>query len=162
MKDSKYSPLDEIDWRISQELRNDARMPASEIARKLDLNPRTVRNRIDRIVELGAARAHWVFEPKVFGYVISVDIFLKIETESAADVICHDLINDPQVNYLAFGNGKETMSIEGLFKNLEEMDEFIYQKLPAYEGVRVESVALVPKVLRSQYEWHPDKSDFGN
>ncbi|WP_416201795.1 AsnC family transcriptional regulator, partial [Thermanaerothrix sp.] len=43
--------FDLIDYQILQELQVDARKPAAEIARKLGLNERTVRNRIDRMVE---------------------------------------------------------------------------------------------------------------
>ena len=124
------------------------------------MNPRTVRNRIDRMVSSGGIRPYWVFEPKAFGYVISVDIFLKIDPEMA-DGIYESLINLPQVSYLAYGNGKESLSIEGLFKTLEDMDDFIHFKLPSYPGVTVESHALVPKVLRNLYEWEPGVSDYG-
>jgi DNA-binding Lrp family transcriptional regulator len=159
MKENWNFKFDKTDWKIAQELRKDARASSSEIARKLDLNPRTVRNRIDRMVDSGGIRPYWVFEPKAFGYVISVDIFLKIEADKADDIY-ENLISLPQVSYLAYGNGKESLSIEALFKTLEEMDEFIHFKLPAYPGITVESHALVPKVLRNLYEWEPDISDY--
>lgn len=159
MGDNRHSLFDEIDWQISQELRKNARISASEIARVLNLKPRTVRNRIDRMMEFGAARPFWVFEPNKFGYVISVDIFLEIDTTKAEEIY-EKLIKLPQVSYLAYGNDKEHLSIEGLFKNLEDMDEFIYSILPSYEGIKVQSFALVPKVLRNLYEWQPEKSDF--
>lgn len=159
MKDNRYSPFDDTDWQISRALRKDARRSASDIARELDLKPRTVRNRIDKMVELGAARPYWVFEPSQFGYVIAADIFLEIDAQRA-DIIHAELLKLPQVSYLAYGRGKEALSIEGLFKTLEEMDDFIHFTLPAFEGVTVKSSALVPKVLRNLYEWEPVREDF--
>ncbi len=154
-----FTPFDEIDWNISQELKKDARMPASEIARTLGLNQRTVRNRIDRMIELGAAKPHWVFEPDAFGYGISVDIFLSIK-DTNADDIYEQLLNQSRISYIAFDMNKNSLSIEARFKTLKEMEKFINVSLPEFEGVKVESFTLVPHILKSITEWTPEKSNF--
>lgn len=158
-KERKFSAFDQLDYRICQLLREDARMSAAEVARRLDERPRTVRHRIERLIAQGGGRAFWVFEPKTFGYVISVDIFLEIDVDQAS-AIYQQILSYPSISYFAYGHGRESVSIEGLFKTPAEMDEFIHVTLPAIPGVRVKSHALVPKVIRNLYEWEPAQDDF--
>ena len=68
------SQFDQIDHQIIRILHNDARTSASEIARELNANERTIRKRIDRLVRLGAVRLTAIIDPEVFGYVTAVDI----------------------------------------------------------------------------------------
>jgi DNA-binding Lrp family transcriptional regulator len=53
---TRPAPLDELDYQIILELRQDARRSASDIARQTGANERTIRNRIDRLIECGAVR----------------------------------------------------------------------------------------------------------
>jgi len=154
----RYS-FDTVDYQILQELKADARKPAAEIARKLGLNERTVRNRIDRIVETGAVRLTSIVDPAYFGYVITADIFLEVDYEQEQAVI-NALLAIPAVSYLAFGQGTQDLSIEVRFKNNEQLREFLRSVLPAIPGVHVKGYALVPRILRNIDEWMPPAEEF--
>ncbi|MCX8024686.1 MAG: Lrp/AsnC family transcriptional regulator [Thermanaerothrix sp.] len=151
--------FDLIDYKILQELQIDARKPAAEIARKLGINERTVRNRIDRMVEAGAVRLTCIVDPAYFGYVITADIFLEVDLEREQAVI-NALLAMPEVSYLAFGQGTQDLSIEVRFKNNEQLREFLRSVLPAIPGVHVKGYALVPRILRNIDEWMPPAEDF--
>ena len=151
--------FDLVDYRILQELQMDARKPAAEIARKLGLNERTVRNRIDRMVEAGAIRLTCIVDPNYFGYVITADIFLEVDLDREQAVI-QALLAMPEVSYLAFGQGTQDLSIEVRFKNNEQLREFLRSGLPAIPGVHVKGYALVPRILRNIDEWMPPPEDF--
>ena len=159
-KNKPFLPFDDLDYRIVCELRQNARASASDIARKVDANERTVRKRIDRLVELGAVRLTAVVEPKVFGYGISVDIFLEIAPDHEEEIL-NSLLAMPQVTYLAYGEGTSDISIETRFKTNEEMHDFLRHVLPRIPGVRVTGYALVPGILRNIDEWMPPPEDFG-
>jgi len=159
-KANPFLPFDDLDYRIVCELRKNARASASDIARGVDANERTVRKRIDRLVALGAVRLTAVVEPKVFGYGISVDIFLEIAPDHEEEILSA-LMGMPQITYLAYGQGTSDISIEARFKNNEEMHDFLRHTLPGIPGVRVTGYALVPGILRNIDEWMPPPEDFG-
>ena len=55
--------LDELDYDIIQSLHKNARVSASEIARQTDANERTVRKRIERLLEKGVIRLTAIIDP---------------------------------------------------------------------------------------------------
>lgn len=153
-------PFDELDYQIIQLLNQDARHSASEIARSVGARERTIRNRIDRLVELGALRLTAVVDPSAFGYQTSVDIFLQVDLEREAEIVdC--LLHMPEICYLAYGQGTNEMSIEARFKSNAEMYDFLKRTLPAIPGLSVTSYALVPRILRNIDQWLPRPEDFG-
>jgi DNA-binding Lrp family transcriptional regulator len=153
-------PFDELDYQIIQLLNLDARHSASEIARSVGARERTIRNRIDRLVELGALRLTAVVDPSAFGYQTSVDIFLQVDLEREAEIVdC--LLHMPEICYLAYGQGTNEMSIEARFKSNAEMYDFLKQTLTTIPGLSVTSYALVPRILRKIDQWLPRPEDFG-
>ena len=137
-----------------------ARRSASGIARDLDIKERTVRKRIDRLVELGIGRLTLVVDPKVFGYGIAVDIFLSIDPVHEEDIL-EQLQDIPQLSYMAYGMGSNDLSLEARFKTSEEMYEFLRRTLPAILGVEVKEFALVPRIIMNIDDWLPSCEDFG-
>ena len=151
--------FDQIDHQIIQALHKDARLSASEIARSLSANERTIRKRIDRLVRLGAVRLTAIIDPEVFGYLTAVDIFLEVDEDKEEEVI-QRFLTIPDISYIAYGEGTKDLSIECRFKNNEGMREFLRKKLPAIEGVQIRGYSLVPRILRNIDEWMPRDDDF--
>jgi DNA-binding Lrp family transcriptional regulator len=160
MKQSSFLPFDELDYAILQQLNKNARASAVDIARNVNAHERTVRKRIDRMVELGAVRLTAIVDPHFFGYGISVDIFLEIDPQLESNILSH-LQAMPSITYLAYGHGTTDISIEGRFKDNEEMRYFLRHVLPSIPGVNVKGYALVPGILRNIDEWMPPPEDFG-
>jgi DNA-binding Lrp family transcriptional regulator len=154
-----YEGFDELDHRIIQQLRKDARMSSTKIARMVGANERTVRNRIDRMIASGAIRLTAVVEPKAFGYTISVDIFLEIAPELEQDIITR-LLAMNEVSYLAYGTSTNEISIEMRLRDTEQVGHVLRTILPSIPGVRVKGYALVPGILRNIDEWMPPPSAF--
>lgn len=155
------SLLDAIDYQILQALHRDGRMKAAEIARELNANERTIRKRIDRLVELGAIRLTAVVNPQYFGYVTAADILLEVEPQQEDQAVAQ-LLNMPEISYIAYGQDTQAISIQARFKNNHELREFIRRILPAIPGVKVIGYALVPRILRNIDEWIPRSDDFHN
>jgi DNA-binding Lrp family transcriptional regulator len=152
-------PFDQFDHQIIQILHKDARTSASEIARLLNANERTIRKRIDRLVKLGAVRLTAIVDPEAFGYVTAVDIFLEVEPEHEDEVI-QTFLTTPEVSYVALGQGNRDLSIECRFKTNDNMREFLRKKLPAISGVTVRGYSLVPRIIRNIDAWMPRDDDF--
>jgi len=152
-------PFDQFDHQIIQILHKDARTSASEIARLLNANERTIRKRIDRLVKLGAVRLTAIVDPEAFGYVTAVDIFLEVEPEHEDEVI-QTFLTTPEVSYVALGQGNRDLSIECRFKTNDDMREFLRKKLPAISGGTVRGYSLVPRIIRNIDAWMPRDDDF--
>lgn len=156
---NKNSHFDHLDYQIIQELHANARCSASYIARKTGSNERTIRKRIDRLVESGIVRLTAIVDPEAFGYQTAADIFLEADPVHEA-LILEDLMKMPEITYIAFGQGTTEISVEARFKNNDELREFLRHTLPDLPGVKVTGYALVPRILRNIDEWLPPKADF--
>jgi DNA-binding Lrp family transcriptional regulator len=151
--------LDQLDFEILQALHRNARISASEIARTTGANERTIRKRIDRLVEDDIIRLSAIINPHAFGYVTAADIFLEVEPDFEQEAI-QTLMAMEEVTYVAYGQGSEDVSVEARFKDNDALREFIRHTLANMPGVKVTRYALVPRILRNIDEWMPPKNDF--
>jgi DNA-binding Lrp family transcriptional regulator len=151
--------FDILDNQLIRLLHANARRSASEIARELGANERTIRKRIDRLVGLGAVRLTAIVTPEAFGYVTAVDIFLEVEPAHEEAVI-QTLLDTPEVSYIALGQGTRDLSIECRFKNNHAMHDFLRKRLPSVTGVQITGYSLVPRIIRNIDAWLPSQTDF--
>lgn len=158
-KKNALLPFDELDYSIIELLKVDSRIPAIKIAQKLGVNQRSVRKRIERLIEMEIGRFTLALDPQVFGYGISIDIFMEIEEEKS-DSIVNKLLAMPEVSYLAYGQETHELSVAARFKNTEELYDFLRETIPSLDGVVVTKYALVPRILRNIDQWMPPKDDF--
>ncbi|OGO66102.1 MAG: hypothetical protein A2029_06645 [Chloroflexi bacterium RBG_19FT_COMBO_47_9] len=156
----RKSQLDNLDYQIIRELHTDARVSASTIARKTGSNERTVRKRIDRLIKSGVFRLTAILDPEAFGYITAADIFLEADPAHEAQIL-DQLMQMPEITYIAFGQGSTEISLEARFKNNDGLREYLRHRLPELPGVKVTGYALVPRILRNIDEWFPQKADFG-
>jgi DNA-binding Lrp family transcriptional regulator len=152
--------FDNLDYEIVQALHENARVAASGIARKTGANERTIRKRIERLIQGDVIRLTAILNPLAFGYITAADIFIQVDPERETEVI-DALMAMPEVTYVAFGQGTNEISIEARFKDNDAFREFIRTTLANMEGVSVDRYALVPRILRNIDEWMPSKDDFG-
>lgn len=155
----KLKQFDQIDYKIIEKLSIDARMSANAIAKDLEINERTVRRRIENLVNSKAIRFSTIIEPSVFGYMSVADINLFVDPQIIEKFV-QDLKKETNVSYIAAGWGKSNLSIETRFKDNEEMYEYINKHLPSIEGVEVINFFIIPKIVYNIDQWKPKKSDF--
>lgn len=156
---SRKLNFDELDYQIICELHRDARVSASEIARKAHANERTIRKRIERLVSDGVIRLTAILDPDAFGYHITADIFLETDP-NLERAILEKLSAMPEVTYIALGQESTEISIEARFKDNEALRDFLGRVLPSIPGVTVTRYTIVPRILRNIDEWMPAQEDF--
>lgn len=155
----KEKTHDQIDYHIINELSKDARKPVSKIAQKINVNERTVRRRIDKLIEDKTIRITTIVDPSSFGYNAIADINLKIEGD-VYDAFIEECKANPNVCYIATGWGEANLSIETRFLDNENMYNYINHELPSKKGVKVINYFIIPKIIYNIDEWLPIKSDF--
>ena len=151
--------LDVTDHAIIKVLNENARASSAQIARKLKISDRTVRNRINRLIKRNIIKPIAVVNPSAFGFLLAVDIFCELEMGTQEDAIA-SISRMEEVSYLAYSTGEADISIQAIFKNSEEMHEFITLKLHRVPGIRRTRTVLVPRIVKETYEWVPPDHSF--
>lgn len=157
--ESMYTPFDDLDYEILQKLRVNSRTPAVEIARELGESERKIRKRIERMMDLGIGRFTVIVDPPIFGYGITVDIFLQVRSGSV-DEVSEKLLGIPELCFVANCQDKNCLSIEARFKTMEDLYNFLNYTLPSIDGVEVTHHTIISRVLKDIDGWVPPKEHF--
>jgi DNA-binding Lrp family transcriptional regulator len=153
------SKFDDLDKAIILRLHQDARIPSAVIARQLNQSPRTVQNRIQRLVDQGVIQLAAVIDPLSFGYNLRVDIFCEIEAGQIDQAI--DRISQMQnVTYLAISTGDQDVSLQAIFRDSLEMQDFITRQLHQVPGMRRTRTVLLPRLIKDSHQWLPPEESF--
>jgi Lrp/AsnC family transcriptional regulator for asnA, asnC and gidA len=148
---------DRLDQAIVRLLIEDGRMSSTEIARRIgDVSERSVRYRIDRLIQQGVIRLSAIVNPKAIGFPVMADIFIEVEPGQVMDV-ANRMAKFECVSYIACSTGDRDLSIQVYARDNEELYRFVTEVVGNVPGVRKTSTVLVPLVLKDNYEWHiPD------
>ena len=149
-----YKP-DDFDWKIIKLLNIDGRMPSAEIARKLDgASARTIANRINNLVEQGIINVRAVVNPEKVGYGVLADVFVDVEPGKVREV-AYKAAEFPQSSYVACATGESDVSISLRVRSIEELFDFVTEKLGKIPGVRRTQSYLLPLKIKDLDTWLP-------
>ena len=147
--------LDNTDWKIIVLLNEDGRMPSAEIARRLgNISARTITNRIDALIQKGVINVRAVVNPEMIGYGVMADVFIEVEPGRVREVAEH-VAELPQVTYVACATGESDVSISLRVRSIEELFNFITEKLGKIPGVRRTQSHLLPLKIKDLDSWLP-------
>jgi DNA-binding Lrp family transcriptional regulator len=153
-------PYDALDRQIIEALLGDARARATEVARSVGAHERTVRKRIERLVEGNAIRFAAIVNPRAFGYVAGVHLILEVNPENEEKVVA-GFQDMQQIAYMAYGlDDRNILLLQAHFRDNDEMREFLRHTLPAIPGIHVISSILISRTLRQHDSWSPQAEDF--
>jgi Lrp/AsnC family transcriptional regulator for asnA, asnC and gidA len=153
------SKFDRLDKGIITHLNRDARLSSARLARILGVSERTVHNRIKRLTAANVIQTVAVINPAAFGYTMTVLVFCDIEV-GYQDQAAEAILKLPEVDYLAISTGDQDLSLRARFRDSEQMQEFITQKLHQIPGMRRTRTALIPRILKDTHQWLPPDQAF--
>jgi Lrp/AsnC family transcriptional regulator for asnA, asnC and gidA len=146
---------DRTDWEIIALLNEDGRMPSAEIARRLgDVSARTVTNRIEALTKKGVINVRAIVNPEMVGYGVMADVFIEVEPGRVREV-ADQVAGLPQVSYVACATGDSDVSISLRVRSIEELFDFVTEKLGTIPGVRRTQSYLLPLKLKDLDTWLP-------
>jgi Lrp/AsnC family transcriptional regulator for asnA, asnC and gidA len=145
-------PIDALDRSIIHLLQEDSRMPSAEIARRLGVAERTVRARINRLVEDGIVKLVAIVNPSALGYDVTADIFLEVEPGRLEEV-AQQLVAMEEVAYVGLTTGERDISIQVFLPSVDALYRFITEKLQRIPGVNGTTTYVVPRVLKWLHNW---------
>ena len=123
--DLKMLPIDRTDIRILCELRDNARMSNSEIAKKLNVTEATVRRRIKNLIEKGIILRFSIhIDYRLIENTVKAYIHVKSVTDKLDKVVQH-LTNHNRVVAVYRVTGEYDLLVVALFVGMTELQEFI-------------------------------------
>jgi Lrp/AsnC family transcriptional regulator for asnA, asnC and gidA len=141
--------LDETDRAILRLLQADARIPFSEVARKIEMSSATVHDRVTRMEEAGVIRGyHADVDPTAVGFGISALVGLRVEQGRGAAAL-DGLADIEGVQQLDLTTGEWDIIMRVYAADTDALRTLVFDRVAELEGV---SRSQTMVVLDTEYD----------
>ena len=149
--------LEALDRRMVDLLLEDGRMPCAEMARRLGgVSERTIRYRLQRLIDRGIIQVAAVADPRALDYSVQADVFLEVDPP-AIRATAEQLAREARVRYVACSLGDVDISIQVVGRDNDEIYDFVTRVVANIPGVRKTTTLIVPVTLKDIHQWRiPD------
>ncbi|MHA1130907.1 MAG: Lrp/AsnC family transcriptional regulator [Candidatus Helarchaeota archaeon] len=147
----EYHP-DLIDHRIIRELSNNGRASYTEIAETINVTPATVRNRMNRLTELGVIKN---FKPlinrKLFNLDISALLFITLDSSKLANDIVQKLQEMPEITQISIMTNDPNIVCNSFAENMAVFS-LLLAKITQLDGIKdVKSNFIIKSVATGSF-----------
>ena len=143
-----YSP-DATDLAIINLLMEDGRLSAAEIAVRISgISERTVRNRLNALIERSLIRVGALPDPTALGRMVYADVMIQVEPGQIIDV-ARRLVDYDCVNYVACITGDNDIAIQVTSPTIAELYEFVSSHVGNLPHVRKTNTTVIPIILKT-------------
>lgn len=149
---AKNYEIDNTDLQILALLSEDAKMPYTEIAKKVFVSGGTVHVRMRKLEDMGIVQgATLKIDYSKLGYDITAFLGIYLEKSSYYDRVATELEQIPEVVSLHYTTGPYSMYARVYCKDTNHLREVLHDKIQKIDGVeRTESIiSLEERVQRS-------------
>lgn len=144
------SRLDAIDQFIIDALHRDGREPFAKIAEKLQVSPGMIRQRYNRLVELGYLKVVAVTNPLMMG--MRTMALIGIHTEGNKMIqVAQQISSLDEVVYLVIVGGRYDIVCEVFCRDHEDLLRFLTDKLAKIDGIRETESFIHLKIVKEIY-----------
>jgi Lrp/AsnC family transcriptional regulator, regulator for asnA, asnC and gidA len=141
--------VDGIDIAIVQCLRNDARMPSSQIAAKLDIPESTVRHRLNRLLQEKVIQFAVQTNPHMLGFPIWVNIELQVALAQIQSV-AEQIAQMEEIYFVGMTTGPYDVIAGGVFRSNADLLDFTLNRLGAICGIGRVSTSLILNIVKRE------------
>ncbi len=129
--------IDDLDRQIISILMKDAKIPYTEIAKRLIVSAGTIHVRMKKLEELGIAKSSVLLvSPKKLGYDISAYLGIHLKTGAIYEGIIEDLMHVPEVVEAYFTTGAYSIFVKIYCVNSNHLFELLNNKIQSIKGVQ--------------------------
>lgn len=149
---AKNYEIDNTDLQILALLSEDAKIPYTEIAKKVFVSGGTVHVRMRKLEEMGIVQgATLKIDYSKLGYDITAFLGIYLEKSSYYERVADELTQIPEVVSLHYTTGPYSMYARVYCKDTQHLREVLHDKIQKIDGVeRTESIiSLEERVQRS-------------
>jgi len=142
--------LDDIDLHIINALRADGRVAFAQLAEQLNVSPGMIRQRYNRLVDLGYLKVVAVTNPLMMGKRTMTMIGIRTDGRKMMDV-ANKISKFDEVVYIVATSGRYDLMLEVFCRDHEDMLNFITEKLAKVDGVRETESFIYLKIIKEIY-----------
>ncbi len=146
----KAISLDAIDQHILDAMRKDGRAAFAQIAAKLKVSPGMIRQRYNRLVDMGMLKVVAISNPLQRGFKTMALIGVRTDGNKMLEV-AEQIAKLKEVVYLVIVSGRFDIMAEVFCRDHEDLLKFITEKLYAIEGVRESETFMHLKIVKEIY-----------
>ncbi|MEO2152651.1 MAG: Lrp/AsnC family transcriptional regulator, partial [Thermococcus sp.] len=119
--------IDEKDREILRILRSNGRITLTELGKRVNLSPASVKSRLEKLERLGAVKGYSaVIDPAFLGDFIRALVFLHFEHfDEGIRPMVKGLKYLDNVEFLYIKTGDSQVLIKATFKDIEELEDFL-------------------------------------
>ena len=144
-------PLDEIDNEIVELLRENGRMPNTEIAEKLNMSETAIRKRLKRLLKEELIQIVGVVNLRKLGYEIEGNIKIKTDNKKSQQVK-ESLMKMKRIWYIAYVTGAADFDVEFNAKSQSELHDIV-EGVNQIDGVISSEISIKLQVVKNSYDW---------
>ena len=146
--------LDEISKQIVEqlqtELQTDGRKPYAAIGKAVGLSEAAVRQRVQRLLELGVMQIVAVTDPLTLGFARQAIIAIKCEGD--LELVADELSSIAEIDYVVLTAGSVDIIVEVVCESDHHLLE-ILGKIRAIPSVRATETFVYLKLRKQTYSW---------
>jgi Lrp/AsnC family transcriptional regulator, regulator for asnA, asnC and gidA len=144
--------IDDLDARIITILQSDGRTSNTEIAKSLVVSEATIRGRIKRLIDDEIIQIVAVSNPLKLGFEITGDLYISVDMTKMEKVI-RSISKFKELWYIVATTGRSNLNAEFVVKNLEELNDLVYNRLSHIDGVQQVETAIIIKYVKRRYNF---------
>lgn len=147
--------IDEIDSKIIYLLKQNGRLPNTEMANQLKVSEAAIRKRLKRLIDEEIIQIVAIVNQNKVGYELEGNIKIKIDIKKSEQVK-NELNSLESLWYIAYLTGASDFDIEFSTKSQGELRTLI-EKINKIDGVLETSTSIRLQLVKNRYNWETPK-----
>ena len=154
---TKNYDIDKLDREILGILIKDAKIPYTDIAKRLVVSPGTIHVRMKRMERLGIVKGTTlILDPSKIGYDMTAFVGVYLVKGSAYSEVIKEVNDIPEIVEAHFTTGEYSIFAKIVCKNTEHLRQVINDKLQPVSGVsRTETIISLGESIKKQIYIEP-------
>ena len=156
---SKNYEIDNVDLKILNLLMDDAKIPYTEIAKKVYVSGGTVHVRMKKLEEMGVVTGTTLnMDYSKLGYDVTCFLGIFLQKSSLYDEVVEKLRDIPEIVKIHYTTGNYNIFIKIHCRDTRHLREVLHDKIQKVEGIeRTETFISLEESLNRHIQFLPEK-----
>lgn len=152
---NKNYDIDNVDLKILSLLAEDAKMPYTEVAKKVFVSGGTVHVRMRKMEEMGIVQGTTLnMDYAKMGYDITAFLGIYLEKSSLYDEVIKHLENIPEIVKIHYTTGNYNIFVKMHCKDTKHLKDVLHDKIQTIEGIeRTETIISLEESLNRHIQF---------
>jgi Lrp/AsnC family transcriptional regulator for asnA, asnC and gidA len=152
---SKNYDIDNVDLKILALLTEDAKMPYTEVAKKVFVSGGTVHVRMRKLEEMGIVQGTTLkMDYSKMGYDITAFLGIYLEKSSLYDSVIKKLYNIPEIVKVHYTTGNYNIFVKLHCRDTNHLKDVLHDKIQKVEGIeRTETIISLEESLNRHIQF---------